>query len=267
MAQSYKEQLQHSAKLLQDKIKGTLDLFVIAGSGFRDAIPDLGEKVEFDMSSIQGVPIPSVAGHGAKFIFGTFTGKKVLFATGRVHGYENRHLNDVVFNVRMAHFAGCKNLLLTNAAGSVDRKHPPGSLTILKDHLNLTGFSCETGNPVELPHMFIDMTNCYNEKWRSAIRESCRLSEGIYAGLPGPCYETRAEANMYASWGANLVGMSTVQECIAARALNMNVAGISLVTNFAGGLGGITTHDDVLKMAETKREAMKSAIEQAIISI
>lgn len=261
-------------------------IFIVAGSGFRDALPDLANPVRIAMEDIPGWPAPRVAGHGADLIAGDFDhpgGKiSILVATGRVHLYEGRSASEVAFAVRVAHELGCTHTILTNAAGSVNPDLRPGSLMLIRDHINLTGHHCENGSQNGGGAVqFTDMTNAYDQQWREAVIQQTgaskgnlvplTLHQGVYVGLTGPSYETPAETSMLRLLGADAAGMSTVQECIAARTLGMKVSGLSLITNMAGGLGdgGDTLdHHDVLalgKRAEMPIRATISAILQTAV--
>ncbi len=252
-------------------------IFIVAGSGFRDSLPDVSAKIRIPMRSVPGLPAPSVVGHGADLIVGDFdhsSGKiPVLFATGRVHLYEGRSPGDVAFATRLAHALGCSHLVLTNAAGSVNPNLRPGSLMIISDHMNLTGRNCEFAS-IGSPACFTDMTNAYDRQWRDAVIASLAKSppnapikQGIYAGLTGPSYETPAETRMLRLLGADAAGMSTVQECIAARTLGMKVFGVSLITNMTGGLGEIgenLDHADVLAVGKLAGNSIRQMIEKVI---
>lgn len=259
----FTQEVKEAAAALNRHIGSAVDLFMVAGSGFREALPTLEGSKSLSMSEIPHMPRPKVAGHGSQFQWGRHSGKNILIATGRIHLYEGRSCDDVVFAVRTAAAMGIKGVVLTNAAGSVDRKLPAGTLMLIKDQLNLTGQSAEAGaNKSSV--VFTDMMNCYDQSWRKQVMEKCRLPEGIYAGLTGPAYETMAEARMLSILGAHVVGMSTVQECLAARTLRLRVLGLSFVTNMAGGLGGAINHTDVLAIAQSRKSLLNSALEAAI---
>lgn len=253
-----------AARAVTQKI-GTepLDLFIVAGSGFRDALPDLARRVAFSMREITGLPAPSVDGHGSDLVFGTRDNKRILIATGRVHMYEGYSPDEVVFATRMAHQLGCKGIILTNAAGSVDHDYPAGTLVAIKDQMNLTGRNCEATTP-GIPARFTDMLDAYDPAWLARVIRETGVAQGIYAGLTGPSYETPAEARMLRLLGANMVGMSTVLECIAARTLGMKVFGLSLITNMAGGMGGPVDHKQVLAAGKDRRGQMTAILEAAI---
>lgn len=248
---------------LRSKIKNSVDVFVVAGSGFRDALPQLDEPMTIQMHDVPNLPGPKVAGHGGQLIYGRYKNKcNVLIATGRVHLYEDRSPDDVVFGVRLAVSLGAKSVVLTNASGSVDPKIPAGSLVLIKDQINLSGKNC--GFRSDGGVTFTDMDNAYDQAWRARFMETLKANECVYASVSGPTYETRAEARMIAMLGANVVGMSTVLECIAARMLGIKVMGISLVTNMAGGIGGAIDHGEVLNTAKNQAVNISSWLDRAM---
>ena len=271
-----KSKFEQAATVLGHVIKTeSIDVFLVAGSGFRDALPKLENPVRIKMSEIPHFPAPAVAGHGAELIFGRHNDQAVLIATGRVHMYEGYSANDVVFATRLVRHLGCRAVILTNAAGSVDGRYQPGTLLAICDQLNLTGQNCEATSPGHAS-TFTDMTDAYDRVWRQKVTAATGIPEGIYAGVVGPSYETPAEARMIAVLGANVVGMSTVQETIAARTLGMKVFGLSLITNMSGGIGGEaisggdssggTNHAEVLEAGRKMAGKITSALEAALLS-
>jgi purine-nucleoside phosphorylase len=158
-----------------------------------------------------------------------------------------------------------RRVLLTNAAGSVDANIHPGQVVLVRDQLNLTGRSCLAG--AEAPAfgpLFIDMGAAFDPAWRAAITKLGATTEGVYAGVLGPAYETPAETRMLATLGANVVGMSTVQEVLAARQLGVAVACLSFVTNMAGGLGHGLSHGEVLALADRHRDGLHELLLKAV---
>jgi purine-nucleoside phosphorylase len=159
---------------------------------------------------------------------------------------------------------GVQNIVLTNAAGSVDPSIKPGTTVLLTDHINFTGRNCLIGMGDDLGERFVDMQHAYDPEWREKLLPRDGVVEGVYAGVLGPNYETAAETAMFGRLGAHIVGMSTVQEAIAARQIGLRVLGISFVTNMAGGLGGALAHEDVLKLSSQYREKLHSLLSAAI---
>jgi len=227
------------------------DVAVVAGSGWAEATARLGEVVaEVASADLGGFPAATVAGHaGTVASVRAPDGRRVLVLRGRVHGYEGHPPAVVVHGVRMAAAAGCGVVVLTNAAGGIRPGLGVGEPVLVADHLNLTGGSPLSGPlPEAVPGRFVDLTEAYSPRLRALAREvDPTLAEGVYAGLAGPQYETPAEIRMLAALGADLVGMSTVWEAIAARHLGMEVLGLSLVTNAAAGLSAAALdHAEVL---------------------
>ncbi len=210
------------------------DVAIVMGSGWLPAADALGVAVsEFPATDLPGFAPPGVAGHSGKIRSLTVDGARVLVLLGRIHLYEGRGVEPVVHGVRTAAAAGCRTVVLTNAAGGLRADLGVGQPVLISDHLNLTARSPIVGA------RFVDLTDLYSHRLRAAVREvDPDLAEGVYAALPGPHYETPAEIRMLTTIGADLVGMSTALEAIAARAVGMEVLGISLVTNLAAGITG-----------------------------
>ncbi|MGE3621253.1 MAG: purine-nucleoside phosphorylase [Acidimicrobiia bacterium] len=239
------------------------DVAVVLGSGWAPAADRLGTTVaEVPFAELPGFPDAGVVGHpGAVRSLQTPGGAAVLAFAGRVHAYEGHDLAPVVHGVRTAAAAGCRALVVTNAAGGLREGMAVGDAVLIADHLNLTGRSPLTGpaapEALGLPR-FVDLTDAYSPRLRGLAHEvEPGLAEGVYAGLPGPHYETPAEIRMLRLLGADLVGMSTVHEVIAARHVGLEVLGISLVTNLAAGLGGAALdHAEVLDAGRAAAERM-----------
>jgi purine-nucleoside phosphorylase len=236
------------------------DVAVILGSGWRPAADALGEATAaFSATDLPGYPPPRVEGHGGELRSVPVGDRHVLVSLGRVHAYEGHHPSGVVHGVRTAVLAGCRTVVLTNAAGGISDGLAIGQPVLIRDHLNLTGSSPLTGPAPEgaIGPRFPDMTDAYSARLRSLARSiDPDLAEGVYAGVAGPQYETPAEIRMLQVLGADLVGMSTVHETIAAVHLGAEVLGISLVTNLAAGLGASLDHADVLAVAGRSAERM-----------
>lgn len=218
------------------------DVALVLGSGWAGGLAAVGNVVaEVDAASLPGFRPPAVEGHGGTIRSITVGGTRVLAFTGRTHYYETRDPVAVAHAVRTAAAAGCRVVVLTNACGGVNPAYRPGQIVLIADHINLTA-----ATPLE-GAQFVDLTDLYAAR----LRDLCRtlepsLPEGVYAGYWGPNYETPAEIRAYRTLGADLVGMSTVLEAIAARAAGMEVLGLSLVTNLAAGMAGPLSHEEVL---------------------
>lgn len=206
---------------------------------------------------IDGLPTSRVPGHAGKFIVARLAGQPILVAQGRVHLYEGWTAQEVTRGVRLMHQIGIEKLILTNAAGTVNRKFPPGDWMMLSDHLNLTGHT-----PMHGGANFFDMSEVYSKRlrhafWAKASHLGIPLHEGVYAAMPGPQYETPAEIRMLQIIGADAVGMSTVPEAIQARALGMEVAAFSCLTNWGAGLGQESLHhEEVTEMGKKSAHSL-----------
>jgi purine-nucleoside phosphorylase len=246
------------------------DVLVVLGSGWTPAADRLGRvSCEVPVSELPGFPAVGVVGHaGMLRSIEAEGGARILALLGRVHAYEGHELSTVVHGVRAAVRAGCHTVVLTNAAGGL-RAGMVGQPVLIADHVNLTGRSPLTGPeaPAELGlPRFVDMTEAYSRRLRDLAREvDPSLGEGVYAGLPGPQYETPAEIRMLQTIGVDLVGMSTVHEVIAARHLGAEVLGLSLVTNPAAGLGDQDLdHAEVLAAGRAAAESMGDLLAQVV---
>jgi purine-nucleoside phosphorylase len=227
------------------------EVAVVLGSGWASAADRLGETVaEVPMAELPGFVVPSVEGHASVVrSVRTTDGRGLLVLLGRVHAYEGHELHTIVHGVRTAAAVGCSVLILTNAAGGLRDGMREGQVVLIADHLNLTGRSPLSDDVVSGRGRFVDLTDAYAQRLRAVAREVApSLEEGVYAGVPGPHYETPAEIRMLRQLGADLVGMSTVHEVIAARHTGLEVLAISLVTNLAAGIGaGALDHGAVVE--------------------
>jgi purine-nucleoside phosphorylase len=247
------------------------DVAVILGSGWRAAADTLGEVIaDLPVTELVGFSAPSVAGHGAsvRSIVEPKSGKRILVFLGRVHLYEGHPPACVVHAVRPAVLAGCRVVVLTNAAGAINTDYVVGQPVLIADHINLTGASPLTGPvpPSPFDVRFIDMTHAYSPRLRQAARSvDPTLAEGVYAAFTGPQFETPAEVRMAQRLGADLAGMSTALETIAARHLGAEVLACSLVTNLAAGLtsDGID-HLDVLSVGRDAAERVSALLVEMI---
>ncbi len=231
------------------------DVVIVLGSGWREGASALGEPTSVvAASTLTGFVAPTVAGHNGQILSLLLDGRNVALVSGRVHLYEGNTANEVCHSVRTLIAAGASKVVLTNACGGIDPTKGPGTVVVIKDHINLTGTSPMEGPspPEGFGSRFVDLTDLYAKRLREVVRAtSPELSEGVYAGFRGPHYETPAEITMAVTMGASLVGMSTVLEAIAARHLEAEVLGLSLVSNFAAGVSpGPLNHLEVLEAGQ-----------------
>lgn len=228
--------------MLRDLQNARPDTAIVLGSGLGSVAEAFGIECEVPYADIPGLSASTVPGHAARFVLGRHAGRAVLIAQGRRHLYEGLTAHEVTAGIRFMHELGVRRVVLTNAAGAIHDSFHVGGLMLISDHLNLQGTTPLLGGP-----HFHDMSAVYAPDWRArfhaaAVTEGIKLHEGVYAALLGPQYETPAEIRMLRTIGADAVGMSTVPEAIQARALGMEVAGLSMLTNWAAGLKPQTLH-------------------------
>ena len=243
---------------LQAAVRARSDLVprvgIVLGSGLGGLADDLEDAVAIPFEELPGWPAATAPGHVGRLLLGRLSGTPVVMLQGRFHLYEGNDSGLVVQPVLLFGRLGATVVVLTNAAGGVDPAYGPGTLMVIRDHLNLTGRTPLLGpNADELGPRFPDLTDAWSPRLRAGLHaageaESVALVEGIYAGLLGPQYETPAEVRMLRILGADAVGMSTVLEAMQARALGMEVAAFSCLTNWAAGMTGETlAHGEVLE--------------------
>jgi purine-nucleoside phosphorylase len=244
---------------------------IVLGSGLNELADRLPDGLTIPYEHIPHLPRPTVAGHQGKMILGRLRGAPVLMLQGRFHYYEGHDLETVTFPVRVLQRLGVSTLILTAATGGIRADLRPGDLMVLSDHLNLLGVNPLRGlNDEQLGTRFPDMTEVYSARLRQIAREEAgslaiRPVEGVYACMAGPSYETPAEIRMLRTLGADVVGMSTVPEAIAARHAGMEVLGIALVSNAAAGvLGTPITHEEVLEAGRNAAPMLAALIERVI---
>jgi purine-nucleoside phosphorylase len=239
------------ARLIREHVRVQPEVAVVLGSGLGDAVAgDVTPEHEFAFEALPGFPPPSVPGHAGALVMGELYGVPALVFRGRIHYYEGYGIIATTLIPRVASALGVRTLILTNAAGGLDRSMRVGQLMLIEDHINLLGVNPLTGwrFPGGQP-AFVDLSAVYDAGLRALAREAAArakidLGHGVYAGLPGPSYETKAETAFLRGAGADAVGMSTVPEAVAATALGMKVLGISLISNVAGMA---SSHQEVLE--------------------
>lgn len=229
-----------------------IEVALVLGSGLDSVVEALEDRVDIPYTELEGMRGPSsVAGHSGVLSIGRSAGHGVVCFRGRLHRYQGVSAYAASYPTRLAAALGARVFCVTNAAGSVDPALDAGDLMLIVDHMNLTGDNPLVGWPgPDGGTPFVPMGDAYDPELAGIARTSATelgipLSEGVYAGLLGPTYETPAEVRYLQGIGANAVGMSTVPEVIVARALNMRVLGVSMITNMAGG--GHLSHEEVLE--------------------
>lgn len=245
---------------------------IVLGSGLGGLAGKIqGRAIPF--ADIPGFPIATVQGHAGTLVCGTLRGRPVVALAGRFHLYEGHPAGLSGFPVRVVRDLGARVLIVSNAAGGVRRTFRPGDLMVIEDHLNLMGRNPLIGPAREGEPRFPDMSEPYDRALIGKVREIARargiaLKEGVYAGLLGPTYETRAEVRMLDRLGADAVGMSTVPEVLVARALGMQVLGISCITNLACGLSPHElSHAEVLETTARVASDFELLIEELVAAL
>jgi purine-nucleoside phosphorylase len=241
-------------------------LAIVLGSGFHHILTGLRVEKKISYAKIPGFTVPSISGHAGELYFGHLGKTPVMVLSGRAHFYEGHSMERVTFAVRALAAFGIRDLLLTNAAGGINKKFRAGDFMVLTDHINFMGTNPLRGGDASSPEAFAtgasqplprfeDMTEVYDTKLRALLfraGKSCnlRLQRGVYLAVSGPSYETPAEIRAFGRLGADAVGMSTVPEAMVARQCGLNVAAISCITNVAAGIGkGKLSHAEVLETA------------------
>jgi purine-nucleoside phosphorylase len=252
--------MQDAASFVLSKTPLRPKLGVVLGSGLGAFADALVHATRIPYSELRGLPQSTAQGHAGELLVGTLgaNGKgtaDVAVMSGRFHLYEGYTAKEVTSGIRLFKEIGVETVVLTNAAGGINREFSKGALVLISDHINLQGVNPLVGpNDARLGPRFPDMTEVYSADLRALAHEAAKevgveLEEGVYAGLLGPSYETPAEIRYLKAIGADLVGMSTVLEAIAARHMGLKVLGISCVTNAAAGLGeGNLDHEEVLEI-------------------
>jgi purine-nucleoside phosphorylase len=250
-------------------------LAIVLGSGFHHVLTELRVAKKIFYTQIPGFPKPTVSGHAGELYFGHLDKTPVLVLSGRAHFYEGHPMERVTFAVRALANFGITDLLLTNAAGGINKKFRAGDFMVLTDHINFMGvnplrpsggdasspwISATGASPPPLPR-FVDLTEAYAQNLRGLLFKAGKISklklqQGVYLAVSGPSYETPAEIRAFATLGADAVGMSTVPEVIAARQCGLRVAAVSCITNLAAGISKKNlSHAEVLATAERVKKS------------
>jgi len=243
---------------------------IVLGSGLGHLAEKIEDAVRVPYSAIPGFPEPTIIGHGGELVIGRFAGKEVLAQSGRFHMYEGHSASTAALPVRVFSTLGIETLLLTNAAGGIRRTFSSGAVMLIADHINLTFRNPLIGPVLAGEERFPDMSDPYDRSLRElarqvAVERRIALQEGVYVQLLGPSFETPAEIRMLDRLGADAVGMSTVVEVIAARALGIHCLGFSVVTNLASGLSPTKlSHAEVLEAADRVQGELGGLIEGII---
>jgi len=235
-------------------------LAVVLGSGFHSAADALEVDAEMPYRSLPGFLATGIGGHPGKLLIGKMAGTPVLVLSGRAHYYEGWSMDEVTFPMRVLASLGIQSVLLTNAAGGINRRFRAGDFMALTDHINFMGANPLRGTAASDKSRFVDLTKTYDSNLNRLLKKAAPQAEitlhsGVYLAVSGPSYETPAEIRAFARLGADVVGMSTVPEAIVARQCGLAVAAVSCVTNLAAGRSRQKiSHADVLAVAELVKE-------------
>jgi len=265
------EKIKATSTFIQEQTGYEAEVGIILGTGLGGLAKEIDIEHSLSYSDIPNFPVSTVEGHAGRLIFGHLGGKKIIAMQGRFHFYEGYSLQDVTFPVRVLHMLGIRKLIVSNASGGLNPNYKVGDIMMLTDHINMF-----PGNPLigrnmdELGPRFPDMSEAYNLHLRNlarkiALKNNINLEEGVYVGVAGPTFETPAEYKMFRILGGDAVGMSTVPEVIVARHMDMDVFGISIVTD-SGVPGEIIeiSHEEVQEVA-MKAEPQLSLIIRELI--
>lgn len=270
--QALLQQIQDSVQDIHAQTQLPVTIGLILGSGLGGFYQLIPHRIEIPYQNIRHFPISTVEGHAGKLVIGEYQGKKLVVMAGRFHHYEGYTTQQVVYPVRVMAQLGIKTLIVTNAAGGVNKSFVPGDLMLIDDHINtisnpLLGPNCPVGP------RFPDMSKAYTPKLKeialqAAQKHQINLRRGVYIALTGPSYETPAEINMLRVLGADAVGMSTAPEVIAARHIGLDILGISCITNMAAGiLNQPLCHEEVAATAQKVTDKFTNLITEIIANI
>ena len=249
MAKGIFEKAEEAAAFIRERIATVPRVAIVLGSGLGSFADRIEQGTVIAYTDIPHFPRPTVEGHSGRLVAGTIAETPVAVMQGRVHAYEGYSPEEVTFPIRVLGRLGIRTLVVTNAAGGIRLDLRQGQLVLLSDHINFTGRNPVSGaNDERLGPRFFDMTEAYSKRLRLLAHSAAELSEGVYLAVSGPSFETPAEIKAFRTLGADLVGMSTVQEVIVARHMGIEVLGISCVTNMAAGiLDQAINHQEVME--------------------
>lgn len=268
------EQISRTADYIRKKVSAAPEAGIILGTGLGGLVKEIEIEHSLPYSAIPDFPLSTVEGHSGRLIFGRLGGRSVVAMQGRFHYYEGYSMSQIVFPVRVMKRLGIKNLFVSNACGGVNPVYEIGDLMIINDHINLFPTNPLIGkNYDELGVRFPDMSEPYDKELierakKIAAKNNFKIHEGVYAGLTGPCLETPAEYRYIRAIGADVVGMSTVPEVIAARHMSLPCFAISIISDL-GVPGKIVkvTHEEIQRVAEQAEPKMTLIMKELIASL
>ena len=260
------------------QIRGITDfvpkIAIVLGSGLGGFADEIKKEAVVEYSSLQDFPVSTVSGHNGRFVFGYIENIPVVIMQGRVHYYEGYSMDEVVMPIRIMHMLGAKKLILTNAAGGINRNYNAGEFMIVKGHISSFVPSVLRGENInELGLRFPDMSEVYDKNMIDAALKTAKdigihVNTGVYIQTQGPNYETPEEINMFAALGADAVGMSTACEAIAAKHMEMKICAVSCISNMAAGISKKPlSHEEVKETADKASDNFKKLIYNLVVNI
>jgi purine-nucleoside phosphorylase len=263
------EKAEEAAAFIRKQIVVSPRVAIVLGSGLGSFAEQVQQPVSIAYQEIPHFPRPTVKGHSGRLVVGTIAGMPVAVMQGRVHAYEGYTPEEITFPIRVLGRLGITTVVITNAAGGIRLDLKQGQLVLISDHINFTGGNPVTGpNDKRLGPRFFDMTEAYSKRLRLLAQSAAEIAEGVYLCVPGPSYETPAEIRAFRTWGADLVGMSTVHEVIVARHMGIEVLGISCVTNMAAGvLDQAINHQEVIETGARAQAQLTNLLEALLPTI
>lgn len=274
--QDYLSKVLEAVTYINEQITEMPEIAIILGSGLGSLADEVTDKVEILYNDIPNFPVSKVVGHGNKLIIGKIYNRNVIVMQGRFHYYEGYEMNEVTFPIKVFSLLGVSKLIVSNAAGGLNKKFKTGDLMLITDHINICGVSPLRGeNYSDFGERFPNMKNAYSPRLIEIAREQSnskelaqkiQLREGVYAFMPGPQYETMAEIKMLSTLGADAVGMSTVPEVISAVHSGIEVLGITCITDECYSVEPIS-HDEVLNVADKVSNNFKDLVMKIIMAM
>ena len=268
MAGGIFERAEEAAASIRSRVEVTPLVAVVLGSGLGSFADSVEQSVAIPYHEIPHFPRPTVEGHSGRLLVGSVAGTPVAVMQGRVHAYEGYSPEEVTFPIRVLGRLGITTLIVTNAAGGIRLDLKQGQLVLISDHINFSGRNPVSGpNDARLGPRFFDMTDAYSKRLRTLAHAAAELEEGVYLSLSGPSFETPAEIRAFREWGADMVGMSTVQEVIVARHMGIEVLGISCVTNMAAGILDQPIHHQEVMETGARVQAQLTSLLVALLPL
>ncbi len=268
------EQVQEAVAAVRAQTDLVPEVGLILGSGLGAFADGLGNAKRIEYRAIPNFPVSHVPGHAGRLVLGERGGKRCVAMQGRVHMYEGHSAQTVAFPARVLVALGAKIIIVTNAAGGLNPSWSPGTLMLIRDHIDMLRDHALRGpNDDRLGPRFPDMTRAYAPELRELVRATAAakkipLEEGVYVAMPGPCYETPSEVRMLQTLGADATGMSTVPEVVVARHMGARVIGISCITNLAAGITGQElSHTEVTETADRVRATFEGLLDGILAAL